>query len=58
MSSGIDRNRVLAYYQKMSDAEIINALTNDARGLTEEGLQIVKEEVGRSPGSALWLLCK
>ncbi len=47
MSSGIDKNRVLAYYQKMSDAEIINALTNDARGLTQEALQIVKEEIGR-----------
>lgn len=47
MSTGIDKQIVLAYYQKMTDEQIITALMKDAKGLTPEALEIVKGEVMR-----------
>lgn len=47
MSSGIDINIVQEYYRKMSDQEITHVLAKDAKGLTQEALQVVKEEIQR-----------
>ena len=37
----------MAYYQKLTDEQLLNALENDAKGLTDEALEIVKDEVER-----------
>jgi len=47
MSSGIDLHLVRETYQKMSDEEITRILTQDASGLTDEALELVKEEIRR-----------
>jgi len=47
MSAGIDKQLVLEYYQRMTDEQIINVLTKDAKGLTIEAQEIVKEEIKR-----------
>lgn len=47
MSSEIDKQVVLDYYQKMTDEQITNALTKDLKGLTMEAQEIVKEEIRR-----------
>lgn len=47
MASGIDKQFVLDYYQKLTDEQIINAVTKNAKGLTVEAQEIVKEEVKR-----------
>lgn len=47
MSTGIDKELVSAYYQRMSDAEITDALKYDVKGLTAEAQEIVKAEIKR-----------
>lgn len=47
MSKGIDKDLVLAYYQQMSDEQIMHALHYDIKGLTAEAQEIVKEEIIR-----------
>ena len=43
----MDNEIVLAYYQKMSDEELINTLKTDIKGLTESAQEIVKGEIKR-----------
>ncbi|RZJ28074.1 MAG: hypothetical protein EOO18_13370 [Chryseobacterium sp.] len=43
----MDKEIVLAYYQKLSDAEILHAVETDIKGLTPEAQEIVKEEIKR-----------
>jgi hypothetical protein len=45
MSTGIDIQFVRENYQKLTDAELIQAATTDAAGLTPEALEVVKEEI-------------
>lgn len=45
MSSGIDIQFVRETYQKMSDKELVRVLTQDAAGLTQEALEVVKDEI-------------
>lgn len=47
MSTGIDIQFVRENYQKKTDAELIQAATTDAVGLTSEALEVVKEEIIR-----------
>ena len=47
MSSGIDKKFVIEYYKKMTNEQILYALTNDVKGLTIDAQEIVKEEVKR-----------
>jgi hypothetical protein len=47
MGSEIDIDMVRGYYCRMSDQEIMVVLTTDAKGLTPEALQVVKEEIQR-----------
>jgi hypothetical protein len=47
MSSGIDKEFVRQYYQKMTNQDVIRILTKEAAGLTSEALEIVKEEIKR-----------
>ena len=45
MSTGLDIRFVRENYQKKTDAELIQAATTDAVGLTPEALEVVKEEI-------------
>lgn len=47
MNAGIDKQYVQAYYRRMTDQEVIDVLTQNAKGLTTEALEIVKEEITR-----------
>src|SRR5450432_1535588 len=47
MSTGIDIEFVRQAYRKMTDEELVRVATQDAHGLTDEALQVVKEEVQR-----------
>jgi hypothetical protein len=47
MSKGIDIHFVRENYRKLTDAELIQAATTDAVGLTPEALEVVKEEIAR-----------
>lgn len=47
MSTGIDIQFVRENYQKKTDAELIQAATTDAIGLTAEAMEVVKEEIIR-----------
>ncbi len=47
MSAGIDIQFVRETYQKMSDKDLTRVLTQDAKGLTPEALEVVQAEVKR-----------
>jgi predicted nucleic-acid-binding Zn-ribbon protein len=47
MSGGIDTQFVREHYQKLTDAELVQAVTTDAAGLTSEAIEIVKEEIAK-----------
>jgi len=47
MSSGIDKQFVREYYQRMTDQEVIHILTKNAAGLTPEAMDVIKEEIKR-----------
>lgn len=47
MSTEIDKKFILEYYQKMTDEQITNFLTKDAKGLTVEAQEIAKAEIIR-----------
>ncbi len=47
MSTGIDIQFIRENYQRKTDAELIQAATTDAVGLTPEALEVVKEEIIR-----------
>ncbi len=47
MSSEIDKKFILECYQRMTDEQITNFLTKDAKGLTIEAQEIVKAEIIR-----------
>lgn len=43
----MDKQFVQEYYRRMTDQEVIRALTQNAKGLTTDALEIVKEEITR-----------
>src|SRR5690348_13506176 len=45
--SGIDKQFVREYYQRMTNQEVIRILTTEAAGLTPVALEIVNEEIKR-----------
>jgi predicted nucleic-acid-binding Zn-ribbon protein len=45
MQAGLDIEFVKDNYQKMSDDDLIRTATTDAYGLTEEAMEVVKEEI-------------
>src|SRR5215510_2306005 len=45
--SGIDKQFVREYYQRMTDQEVIRILTTEAAGLTPVALDVVREEISR-----------
>lgn len=45
--SGIDKQFVREYYQRMTDQEVIRILTTEAAGLTPVALEVVNEEIKR-----------
>src|ERR1700743_259607 len=47
MSSGIDKQFVRDYYQKMTDHEVLRILAQGLTGLTPEAQEVVKEEIQR-----------
>ena len=47
MGTGIDIQLVRENYQKLSDSELIEAVTTNAGGLTPEAFEVVKEEISK-----------
>jgi hypothetical protein len=45
MSAKIDLADIRETYRKMTNQQLVNAATHDAKGLTEEAQQIIKEEL-------------
>ena len=45
MSTGIDIQFVREAYKRMSDQDLIRALTQDSSGLTNEAIEVVKQEI-------------
>jgi hypothetical protein len=47
MSQGLDKEIVREYYERMTDQEVIEVLTQNLTGLTLEAQEIIKEEIIR-----------